>query len=71
MARLTEEVRKVHTVYVWFRRWTENGVIYRIFQALQRELLLNVDVSVLSLDSSCIKVHPDGTGALKNGESGG
>ena len=41
---LPKEFGKWHTVYVRFRRWTENGVIYRIFEALQTELLLKVDV---------------------------
>jgi len=62
---LPKEFGKWHTVYVRMRRWAENGVLYRIFEALQSELLIEVDLSVLSLDSSCIKVHPDGTGALK------
>ena len=66
---LPKEFGKWHTVYVRMRRWTENGVIYRIFEALQSELLLKIDVSVLSLDSSCIKVHPDATGALKKTEN--
>ena len=37
----------------------------KIFERLQRERLISVKISVISLDSTCIKVHPDGMGALK------
>ena len=38
------------------RRWH----LIPSFESLQNELKLQVDTSALSLDSSCIKVHPDG-----------
>ena len=47
------------------RRWAENGVLFHLFEALQNELKLQVDTFALSLDSRCMKVHPDGSGALK------
>ena len=62
---LPKEFGNWHTVYMRMRRWAENGVLFHLFGALQKELKLQVDTSALSLDSSCIKVHPDGTGALK------
>ena len=39
------------------------GVLDRVFQRLQQEQLINLQV--LGLDSTSVKVHPDGTGALK------
>ena len=62
---LPKEFGNWHTVYMRMRRWAENGVLFHLFEALQNELKLQVDTSALSLDSSCIKVHHDGTGALK------
>jgi len=47
------------------RRWTDNGVWTRVLEALQIKLNISIDVTALSLDSTSIKVHPDGTGALK------
>jgi hypothetical protein len=36
-----------------------------VFTELQRAQILRIKVDVVSLDSTHIKVHPDGTGALK------
>ena len=58
-----------HTIYVRMNRWSKNGVLDRVFAALQVEGIIRVDVSVVCLDSTSIKVHPDGTGALKKEES--
>ena len=36
-----------------------------MFERLQRERLMRVRVEAVSLDSTIMKVHPDGTGTLK------
>lgn len=54
-----------HTVYTRMNRWAKNGVLDRVFEALQRENVIQVRVEAVSLDSTIVKVHPDGTGALK------
>lgn len=54
-----------HTIYTRMNRWAKNGVLDRVFTALQTEGIINVNVEVVSLDSTSVKVHPDGTGALK------
>ncbi len=54
-----------HTIYMRIRRWAENGVLDRLFEALQAHNLVRIKVECLGLDSTSIKVHPDGTGALK------
>ena len=46
-------------------RWSKNGVIQSVFEKLQREQIVRIKVEAVSLDSTIIKVHPDGTGALK------
>ena len=37
----------------------------RVFEKLQREQLVRIRVEAVSMDSTIVKVHPDGTGALK------
>jgi transposase len=54
-----------HTIYTRMNRWSKNGVLDRIFEHLQREQILRIRLEVISIDSTLIKVHPDGTGALK------
>lgn len=54
-----------HTIYVRLNRWAKSGVLDHIFERLQRERLLRVRIEAVKLDSTIVKVHPDGTGALK------
>ena len=54
-----------HTIYTRMNRWAKAGVLDRLFAQLQREQLIRVKIEAVSLDSTIIKVHPDGTGALK------
>ena len=46
-------------------RWAKNGVLDRIFEHLQREQIVRVKLEAVSMDSTIVKVHPDGTEALK------
>ncbi len=54
-----------HTIYTRMNRWAKNGVLDRVFEQLQREQIVRIKIEALSLDSTSVKVHPDGTGALK------
>jgi Transposase and inactivated derivatives len=54
-----------HTIYTRMNRWAKSGVLDRAFEKLREENLLDLPEGTLSLDSTSIKVHPDGTGALK------
>jgi transposase len=54
-----------HTIYTRMNRWSKNGVMDRIFETLQLEQIVRIRIEALSLDSTSLKVHPDGTGALK------
>ena len=56
-----------HTVYVRMNRWAKSGVLERVFEFLQREQILKVRIETASLDSTTVKVHPDGAGALRKG----
>ena len=54
-----------HSIYTRANRWAKNGVLDRVFSALQDQDVINIQVEHVSLDSTAVKVHPDGTGALK------
>ena len=63
--RLPECFGNWHTIYTRMNRWSKNGVWDRLFARLQQEGVLAVELKVVSLDSTSVKVHPDGTGAEK------
>ena len=46
-------------------RWSKAGVLDRVFEKLQKEQILSIRLDYVSLDSTTVKVHPDGTGARK------
>jgi transposase len=54
-----------HTIYTRMNRWSKNGVLDLVFERLQQEQLVRIKIEAVSLDSTSVKVHPDGTGALK------
>jgi transposase len=56
-----------HTVYTRMSRWAHTGVLDRVFEELQMLSILKMRIEAASLDSTNVKVHPDGTGALKKG----
>ena len=62
---LPKRFGKWHTIYTRMSRWAKNGVLNRIFEALQRENISQIRVEAVSLDSTMVKVHPGGNGALK------
>src|ERR1700704_5589640 len=54
-----------HTIYTRMNRWSKAGVLDRIFARLQQEQIIQLKIEAVCLDSTTVKVHPDGTGALK------
>ena len=54
-----------HTIYTRMSRWSKGGGLERVFERMQREQIVRIKLEAVSLDSTIIKVHPDGTGALK------
>jgi transposase len=54
-----------HTIYTRMNRWSKSGVLDRVFERLQRAQVVRIKIEAVSLDSTMVKVHPDGTGALK------
>ena len=59
-----------HTIYTRMNRWSKNGVLDRIFERLQSEQIVRIQITAVQLDSTIIQVHPDGTGALKKRSPG-
>jgi len=54
-----------HTIYTRMNRWSKSGVLDRVFEQLQQAQVVRIKIEAVSLDSTIVKVHPDGTGALK------
>jgi transposase len=61
---------KWHSVYTRMNRWSKGGVLDRVFEKLQLEQIVRIKIEAFSLDSTSVKVHPDGTGALKKRTTG-
>ena len=54
-----------HSIYTRMSRWSRSGVLDRVFAQLQQSQIVRIKIEAVSLDSTSIKVHPDGTGARK------
>ncbi len=54
-----------HTIYTRMNRWSKSGVLDQVFEQLQREQIVRIKIEAVKMDSTIVKVHPDGTGALK------
>ncbi|WP_246610560.1 hypothetical protein [Comamonas fluminis] len=54
-----------HTIYMRLYRWAHSGVLVEVLSHLQQDRLSQWCVQALSLDSTIVKVHPDGCGARK------
>ena len=54
-----------HTLYTRMNRWSKNSVLDHVFERLQREQIVRIKIEAVKMDSTIVKVHPDGTGALK------
>ena len=54
-----------HTIYTRMNRWAKAGVLDRLFEELQHQQPIRVKIEAVGPDSTIVKVHPDGTGALK------
>ena len=54
-----------HTIYTRMNRWSKNGTLDRVFALLQQEQIVRIKIEAVQIYSTTVKVHPDGTGALK------
>ena len=62
---LPERFGPWNTVYRRWERWSKKGVMCRIFQELAKVGVVGGQGDTVSLDSTLVKVHPDGAGARK------
>ena len=62
---LPERFGKWQTIYTRMNRWAKKGVLDHVFAALQEQWIIRVRVEVVSLDSTVVPVHPDGTGVRR------
>ena len=58
------------TVCRRFNRWSGNGAMERLFTALQEEWIIGVEIRVLAMNSTSVKVHRHAAGAPKKGDPG-
>ncbi len=58
---IPERYGKWEAVYARFRKWQDDGLLERIFQALSTD----ADIENLSIDSTCAKVHESANGNKK------
>ena len=65
MARLAQSLRQLAHHLHAHEPLVEERRPDRVFEQLQREQIVRIKLEALSLDSTIVKVHPDGTGALK------
>jgi hypothetical protein len=57
-----------HTIYTRFKRWSENGLFWKILNELKQRKLIEFDI--IFMDSTIVKLHRHGSGALKkNGDT--
>ena len=55
-----------HTIYTRMNRWSKSGVLDHVFELLQREQMVRIKIEAVKMDSTIVKVHPEGTGALNH-----
>ena len=65
VARITAPIRQLAQYLCANESLGQEGVLDQVFAKLQQEQILRLKIEVFSLDSTSVKVHPDGTGALK------
>ena len=54
-----------HTIYTRMNRWAKAGVLDRLFEELQHQQLVRIKIEAVSHDTTMVKVHADGSRALK------
>ena len=66
---LPKQFEKWNSVYQRCRRWARSGVLQKLFIALQKEQIIAINIEIMAIDFTSLKVHPDAHGALKKPEN--
>ena len=56
---ITKKYGNWHTIYMRFSKWSRNGTIAKILEAMKKQKLLNEEDYIFFIDSTSIKVSPD------------
>lgn len=59
-----------HSIYVCMNGWAKQGVLDQGFAKLPQKQILQLNIEAFSWDSTSVKVHPAGTGALHKRTAG-
>ena len=60
---LPKEYGSWHTIYTRFKRWSENGLMWRILYELKQKKMVRMDI--VFMDSTTVKLHRHGAGAAR------
>jgi transposase len=60
---LPREYGPWHTIYMRFKRWSENGLLWKILYELKQKKLVRMDI--VFMDSTTVKAHRHGLGAMR------
>jgi transposase len=60
---LPQEYGNWHTIYTRYKRWSENGIFWKLLNHLQS--LKEIAVDVVFIDGSIVPLHKHGGGSLK------
>ncbi len=52
-----------HTIYTRFKRWSENGLLWKILYELKQRK--GIQMNIVFMDSTTVKLHRHGAGAAK------
>jgi transposase len=58
---LSKRFEDGHRLYTRLSRPSKKGVLQTVFEQLQAARIVRIKIEAISLDSTIIKVHPDGT----------
>jgi hypothetical protein len=60
---LPREYGSWHTIYTRFKRWSESGLLWEILYHIKQKKL--IEMNIVFMDSSTVKLHRHGSGANK------
>ena len=63
--QLPEKYGNWQSAWKRFRRWSQNGIWQIIREKVANKIRKNKKIMILSMDSSCVKVHQDATRYIK------